>query len=80
MYAGGGRCQPILGLGHHVPDRPRGELAQPLGAAAWLRSDSSQVSGFRTPASHNAPAFNAAVDAIAAATRDLLDGLVVRSC
>ena len=37
-----------------------------------------KVSGFRTPASHNAPVFDAAVDAVAAATRDLLDGLVVR--
>lgn len=37
-----------------------------------------KVSGFRTPAAHNAAAFDAAVDAVAAATRDLLDGLVVR--
>ena len=37
-----------------------------------------KVSGFHTPAAHNAPAFDAAVDAITDATRDLLDGLVVR--
>ncbi len=38
-----------------------------------------KVSGFRAPAAHNAAAFDAAVDAITAATRDLLDDLVVRS-
>ncbi|MGH3981067.1 MAG: DUF2277 domain-containing protein [Pseudonocardiaceae bacterium] len=37
-----------------------------------------KVSGFRRPAPHNAAAFDAAVDTIAAATRELLDGLVVR--
>ena len=37
-----------------------------------------KVSGFRTPAAHNADAFNTAVDAITAATRDLLDPLEVR--
>ena len=37
-----------------------------------------KVSGFRTPAPHNAAVFDAAVDTIAAATRDLLDGLEVR--
>jgi hypothetical protein len=37
-----------------------------------------KVSGFRTPAAHNADAFNTAVDAITAATRDLLDSLEVR--
>lgn len=37
-----------------------------------------KVSGFRTPASHNAAAFEAAVDAVEAATHDLLDALVVR--
>lgn len=38
-----------------------------------------KVSGFRTPAAHNQPAFEAAVDTITAATRELLDDLVVRS-
>ncbi|HEU0089464.1 MAG TPA: DUF2277 domain-containing protein [Pseudonocardiaceae bacterium] len=37
-----------------------------------------KVSGFRAPAAHNAAAFEQAVDAVAAATRDLLDQLVVR--
>lgn len=37
-----------------------------------------KVSGFRTPAPHNEPAFTAAVDAIAAATEQLLADLVVR--
>jgi hypothetical protein len=37
-----------------------------------------KVSGFRTPAPHNAAAFEAAVDAITAATGELLDRLVVR--
>ena len=37
-----------------------------------------KVSGFRTPAAHNAEVFEAAVDRIAMATEELLDGLVVR--
>jgi hypothetical protein len=37
-----------------------------------------KISGFRTPAAHNAPAFDAAVAAVAEATRALLDQLVVR--
>jgi hypothetical protein len=37
-----------------------------------------KVSGFRQPADHNREAFDAAVDAIAAATEDLLGALVVR--
>jgi hypothetical protein len=37
-----------------------------------------KVSGFRTPAAHNAPAFDEAVAAIAAATQHLLDHLEVR--
>jgi hypothetical protein len=38
-----------------------------------------KVSGFRTPAAHNAEAFERAVEAVAAATHELLDQLVVRS-
>ncbi|HEY2724238.1 MAG TPA: DUF2277 domain-containing protein [Pseudonocardiaceae bacterium] len=38
-----------------------------------------KISGFRTPAAHNAEAFQRAVDAVTAATRELLDDLVVRS-
>jgi hypothetical protein len=37
-----------------------------------------KISGFRTPAAHNAEAFDAAVAAVAAATRQLLDQLQVR--
>lgn len=37
-----------------------------------------KVSGFRTPAGHNAAAFEKAVDQITAATRDLLGHLEVR--
>jgi hypothetical protein len=47
-----------------------------IGAAAlqYVR----KVSGFRTPAAHNAAAFHAAVAAVTEATRVLLDQLVVR--
>lgn len=38
-----------------------------------------KISGFRAPAAHNAEAFNAAVDAVARATADLLDRLDVRA-
>jgi hypothetical protein len=38
-----------------------------------------KVSGFRTPAGHNAEAFGQAVDAVAAATATLLGELQVRS-
>jgi hypothetical protein len=37
-----------------------------------------KVSGFRAPAGHNAEAFDEAVAAVTAATRELLDRLVVR--
>jgi len=37
-----------------------------------------KVSGFRAPAEHNAEAFDEAVAAVTAATRQLLDRLVVR--
>jgi hypothetical protein len=37
-----------------------------------------KVSGFRTPAAHNAEAFNRAVDTIAKATEELLAHLEVR--
>ena len=37
-----------------------------------------KISGFRAPAAHNREVFDAAVDAVAAATADLLDGLEVR--
>jgi hypothetical protein len=37
-----------------------------------------KISGFRAPATHNAAAFQAAVEAVTEATRTLLDQLVVR--
>jgi len=37
-----------------------------------------KISGFRTPAAHNAEAFDTAVAAVAEATRTLLEDLVVR--
>ena len=37
-----------------------------------------KISGFRTPAAHNAAAFDAAVAAVASATTDLLDRIEVR--
>ena len=38
-----------------------------------------KISGFRSPAAHNAEAFDAAVAAVTAATRELLERLVVRA-
>lgn len=38
-----------------------------------------KVSGFRTPAAHNAAVFEETVDTVAAATRSLLDRLEVRA-
>ncbi len=37
-----------------------------------------KISGFSTPASHNEAVFDRAVAEITAASRDLLDGLVIR--
>ncbi|MEU8784366.1 DUF2277 domain-containing protein [Streptomyces sp. NPDC048637] len=37
-----------------------------------------KVSGFRAPATHNREVFDQAVDAVAAATQELLDGLQIR--
>lgn len=37
-----------------------------------------KVSGFRAPAAHNRAVFDQAVEAVAEATRHLLDGLEVR--
>jgi hypothetical protein len=37
-----------------------------------------KISGFRAPAGHNKEAFDAAVAAVAHATQDLLDNLVVK--
>lgn len=37
-----------------------------------------KISGFRAPAAHNQAAFDHAVEAVARATQELLDDLVVR--
>ncbi|WP_030795986.1 DUF2277 domain-containing protein [Streptomyces sp. NRRL S-337] len=37
-----------------------------------------KISGFRAPAAHNSEVFDHAVNAVAAATQDLLDGLQIR--
>ncbi|NUS57480.1 MAG: DUF2277 domain-containing protein [Streptomycetaceae bacterium] len=37
-----------------------------------------KISGFRAPAKHNTEAFDRAVEAVAAATQDLLDHLEIR--
>ena len=37
-----------------------------------------KIAGMRAPAAHNAEAFEAAVDAVSAATQELLDRRVVR--
>ncbi|MFB7288937.1 DUF2277 domain-containing protein [Actinacidiphila glaucinigra] len=37
-----------------------------------------KISGFRAPAAHNREAFEEAVDAVTAATRELLAGIQVR--
>jgi len=37
-----------------------------------------KVSGFRAPAAHNREVFDQAVEAVAAATQELLDGLQMR--
>lgn len=37
-----------------------------------------KISGFRAPAAHNREVFDHAVDAVAAATQELLDGLQIR--
>ena len=55
---------------------------EPPATDAEIRASALQyvrkVSGFRTPAAHNAEAFEAAVDAVAAATELMLEQLVVR--
>jgi hypothetical protein len=56
--------------------------ADPPATDAEIRDAALQyvrkISGYRAPSSANAETFEAAVDTIATATRDLLDGLVVR--
>lgn len=55
--------------------------AEPAASDAEIRDAAVQyvrkISGYRTPAKANEAVFTAAVDEVAAATRRLLDGLVV---
>jgi hypothetical protein len=57
---------------------PYVEAATPEDVRAAALQYVRKISGFRTPAAHNAEAFNAAVDAVTDATQKLLDQLVVR--
>lgn len=66
-------CRSIQTLRPPFHDEPTSEEIR-AAALQYVR----KVSGFRAPAPHNAEAFNAAVDEIAAATERMLDGLVVR--
>lgn len=66
-------CRSIQTLRPPFHDDPTAEEIR-AAALQYVR----KVSGFRAPAPHNAEAFNAAVEEIAAATGRMLDGLVVR--
>jgi len=66
-------CRSIQTLRPPFHDDPTPEEVR-AAALQYVR----KVSGFRTPAPHNAEVFDAAVASIARATQDLLDGLVVR--
>lgn len=56
---------------------PYAEQVTPADVEAAALQYVRKISGFRRPAPHNAAAFDAAVSAIAAATTELLDQLVV---
>lgn len=66
-------CRSIVTLRPPFHEEPTSEEIR-AAALQYVR----KVSGFRAPAPHNAEAFNAAVDEIAAATERMLDVLVVR--
>ncbi len=66
-------CRSIQTLRPPFHDEPTDEEIR-AAALQYVR----KVSGFRTPAAHNAQVFQQAVDAITAATEQLLDGLVVK--
>ncbi|MFI6759595.1 DUF2277 family protein [Micromonospora sp. NPDC050417] len=57
---------------------PYAEEVTPADVEAAALQYVRKISGFRTPAAHNAAAFHAAVAAVAEATQTLLDQLVVR--
>ncbi|MFF3610770.1 DUF2277 domain-containing protein [Streptomyces sp. NPDC002580] len=56
-----------------IPEEATGEEIR-AAALQYVR----KVSGFRAPAAHNREAFDRAVEAVAAATAELLDSLEVR--
>ena len=64
-------CRSIQQLRGAVPPASEEELRD--AARQYVR----KISGYRVPSRANAAVFESAVDAITAATRDLLDGLVV---
>mgnify|MGYP001819021757 CR=1 FL=1 len=66
-------CRSIQTLRPPFHDDPTAEEVR-AAALQYVR----KVSGFRTPAPHNAEAFEDAVDAVAAATELMLGRLVVR--
>ncbi|MFJ9668425.1 DUF2277 domain-containing protein [Streptomyces sp. NPDC101219] len=67
-------CRSIKTL--RPPAQPEEATEEEIRAAAlqYVR----KVSGFRAPAAHNREVFDRAVEAVAAATADLLDNLEVR--
>lgn len=69
----GPMCRSIQTLRPPFHDEPTAEEVR-AAALQYVR----KVSGFRTPAPHNAEVFDHAVQQIAEATAALLDGLVVR--
>lgn len=58
--------------------KPYSEDVGPQDVRAAALQYVRKVSGFRTPAPHNSVVFEAAVQAVAAATHDLLAGLEVK--
>ncbi|TNY37320.1 DUF2277 domain-containing protein [Thermomonospora catenispora] len=66
-------CRSIKTLRPPFTDHPTDEDIR-AAALQYVR----KVSGFRTPAAHNAEAFDRAVEQIAAATAELLGSLRVR--
>ena len=66
-------CRSIQTLRPPFHDEPTAEEIR-AASLQYVR----KISGFRTPAAHNAEAFDRAVDAIAVETARLLSDLVVR--
>ena len=66
-------CRSIQTLRPPFHDDPTAEEIR-AAALQYVR----KVSGFRTPAPHNAETFDRAVDEVTRATAELLEGLVIR--